>query len=72
MWSEVMDADAFKAFEEKNNPFDKETAKALHDCILSQGGSIAPEQAYINFRGKLPNVKALLEQRGLSTAGNIT
>ena len=72
MWSEVMDADAFKAFEEKNNPFDKETAKALHDCILSKGGSIAPEQAYINFRGKLPNVKALLEQRGLSAAGNIT
>ena len=66
MWSEVMDADAFKAFEDKNDPFDIETAQALHDCILSKGGSIAPEDAYINFRGKLPNVKALLEQRGLS------
>tara|TARA_B110000914_G_scaffold123708_1_gene107998 strand:- start:2741 stop:4780 length:2040 start_codon:yes stop_codon:yes gene_type:complete len=64
MWSEVMDADAFNAFEEKNDPFDVKTAKALHDCILSKGGSVPPEEAYINFRGKLPDVKALLEQRG--------
>lgn len=66
MWSEVMDADAFKAFEEKNNPFDSKVAESLLNCILSKGGSVAPEQAYINFRGKLPDINALLEQRNLT------
>ncbi len=65
MWSEVMDADAFKAFEETNNPFDPNVAKSLLNCILSKGGSVAPEEAYINFRGKLPDVNALLQQRNL-------
>ena len=65
MWSEVMDADAFKAFEETNNPFDRNVAESLLNCILSKGGSVAPEEAYINFRGKLPDVNALLQQRNL-------
>ena len=65
MWSEVMDADAFKAFEETNNPFDRNVAESLLNCILSKGGSVAPEEAYKNFRGKLPDVNALLQQRNL-------
>jgi peptidyl-dipeptidase Dcp len=60
-----MDADAFKAFEETNNPFDRNVAKSLLNCILSKGGSVAPEEAYKNFRGKLPDVNALLQQRNL-------
>ena len=66
MWSEVLDADAFKAFEEKGNPFDAETAAKLKKHIYSSGGSRDPEQAYIAFRGRMPTVDAMLEKRGLT------
>jgi peptidyl-dipeptidase Dcp len=65
MWSEVLDADAFKAFEEKGNPFDAETAAKLKKHIYSSGGSRDPEQAYIAFRGRMPTADAMLEKRGL-------
>jgi peptidyl-dipeptidase Dcp len=65
MWSEVMDADAFGAFEEAGNIFDPEVAKRLHDDIYSSGGSVDPEQAYIAFRGRDPEPEALLRRRGL-------
>ena len=42
MWSEVMDADAFGAFEEAGDIFDPATAKRLHDDIYSSGGSREP------------------------------
>ena len=67
MWSEVMDADAFEAFLEAGNPFDPTTAKRLAQSIYSRGGSVPPEDAFIAFRGRLPNVDALLKGRGLST-----
>jgi peptidyl-dipeptidase Dcp len=66
MWSEVLDADAFKAFEEKGNPFDSETADKLKRHIYSSGGSRDPEQAYIAFRGRMPTADAMLEKRGLA------
>lgn len=65
MWSEVMDADAFKAFEETGDVFDASTAERLKAKVYSAGGSEAPEDAYTGFRGKLPGVEALLEGRGL-------
>jgi len=65
MWSEVMDADAFGAFEEAGNVFDPEVAKKLHDNILASGGSRDPEEAYIAFRGRKPEPEALLRRRGL-------
>src|ERR1700688_3555813 len=65
MWSEVMDADAFGAFEEAGNIFDSATAKRLHDDIYSSGGSRDPEDAYIAFRGREPEPDALLRRRGL-------
>jgi peptidyl-dipeptidase Dcp len=65
MWSEVMDADAFAAFEETGDIFDPATAKRLHDDIYSSGGSRDPEEAYIAFRGRKPEVEALLRGRGL-------
>jgi peptidyl-dipeptidase Dcp len=65
MWSEVMDADAFGAFEEAGNIFDPTTAKRLHDDIYSSGGSRDPEDAYIAFRGREPEPEALLRRRGL-------
>jgi peptidyl-dipeptidase Dcp len=65
MWSEVMDADAFAAFEETGNPFDRETAKRLETFILSAGGSQPAEALYIQFRGRMPGVEPLLKGRGL-------
>ena len=68
MWSEVMDADAFGAFEEAGNIFDPDVAKRLHDDIYSSGGSVDPEAAYIAFRGREPEPEALLRRRGLQEA----
>lgn len=66
MWSEVMDADAFAAFEEAGGAFDPERAKALEAHILSSGGSKDPAELYTAFRGRLPGVDALLKGRGLA------
>ncbi len=65
MWSEVMDADAFAAFEEAGNPFDPETAARLEKHILSAGGSEEAEVLYTRFRGRMPGVEPLLKGRGL-------
>lgn len=65
MWSEVMDADAFAAFEEKGDPFDQSLAQSLEENILAAGGSKDPELLYQAYRGRLPGVQALLQGRGL-------
>ncbi|WP_022723055.1 M3 family metallopeptidase [Rhodopseudomonas sp. B29] len=65
MWSEVMDADAFGAFEEAGDIFAPAVAKRLRDDIYSSGGSRDPEEAYIAFRGRAPEPDALLRRRGL-------
>lgn len=66
MWSEVMDADAFAAFEEASGAFDAERAAALEAHILSTGGSVEADDLYKRFRGRLPGVEALLKGRGLA------
>ncbi|MEP3295672.1 MAG: M3 family metallopeptidase, partial [Pseudoruegeria sp.] len=68
MWSEVMDADAFEAFEEAGDYFDLATAQKLEARILSAGGSEDPEDLYMDFRGRMPGVDALLKGRGLIAA----
>mgnify|MGYP003745667601 CR=1 FL=1 len=65
MWSEVMDADAFAAFEEAGGAFDPEMAKKLETFILSAGGSQEADALYTAFRGRMPGVEALLKGRGL-------
>ena len=65
MWSEVMDADAFAAFEEAGDPFDPETAARLEKYILSSGGSQEADVLYTSFRGRMPGVEPLLKGRGL-------
>ncbi len=65
MWSEVLDADAFAAFEEAQDIFDPPTAKRLHDHIYAAGGSRDPAALYVSFRGRLPTPEALLRRRGL-------
>jgi peptidyl-dipeptidase Dcp len=68
MWSEVLDADAFEAFEESGDIFDPATAKRLHDFIYAAGGSRDPADAYKAFRGRLPSADALLRKRGFAEA----
>ena len=66
MWSEVLDADGFKAFEEALDPFDPATARRLHKFIYSAGGTRDYATAYRAFRGRDPHIEALLEGRGLA------
>jgi peptidyl-dipeptidase Dcp len=65
LWSEVLDADAFSAFEETGDVFHPETAARLREFIYGAGNLRDPKQAYLAFRGKLPGVDALLAKRGL-------
>ncbi len=69
MWSEVMDADAFAAFEETGDVFNRDVADQLAKYILSAGGSRDAAELYEAFRGRLPGVEALLEKRGLAMSG---
>ncbi|HEX6636261.1 MAG TPA: M3 family metallopeptidase [Steroidobacteraceae bacterium] len=63
-WAEVLAADAFAAFEEQG-VFDRKVAQRFLDAILSQGGSRKALDAFIDFRGRPPDVNALLRAQGL-------
>lgn len=64
LWSDILGADAFEAFKE-NGIFDKATADAFRDNVLSQGGSEDPMKLYKQFRGKEAGIDPLLRSRGL-------
>ena len=64
-WAEVLDADAFSVFREAGI-FDKKTAQRFRDCILSKGDTEPPMELYRCFRGKDPQVDALLERTGVT------
>lgn len=64
-WSEWLDADAFEAFKEAGNIFDPATA-AKFKVLLSSGSTKDAMQLYKDFRGREPDIKALLKNRGMS------
>jgi peptidyl-dipeptidase Dcp len=64
-WSEMLDADAFQAFKETGDIFNKNVASKFENEILSRGGTRDPLDMYIAFRGKEPGIDALLVNRGL-------
>jgi peptidyl-dipeptidase Dcp len=66
LWAEVMEADAFGAFEETGDIFDAAVAERLYRYVYSAGGTMKPEEAYRAFRGRDPSVEPLLEKRGLA------
>jgi peptidyl-dipeptidase Dcp len=66
LWAEVLDADAFQAFKE-TSLFDQATAKAYRDNVLERGGTVDPMKLYVQFRGKEPDVTAMLKRKGLVT-----
>jgi len=65
IWSEVLDADAFKAFVETGDIFNKEVAAKYRKFIVEPGGSEEADVMYRNFRGAEPHIDGLLENRGL-------
>ena len=65
VWSEVLDADAFDAFLEAGNIFDKKTADLFKNEILSKGSTNYADQLYKNFRGKDPSIDAVLKNSGM-------
>jgi oligopeptidase A len=64
-WAEVLAADAFAAFEEAG-VFDRATAARFLDSILSRGGSRDPLEAFVEFRGRKPDIAPLLRQHGIA------
>jgi len=69
-WAEVLAADAFAAFEE-NGVFDRGTAQRFLDSILARGGSRDALEAFIEFRGRRPDVRPLLKQHGIVAPGEL-
>jgi peptidyl-dipeptidase Dcp len=65
IWAEVLDKDAFAAFCETGDLFDRRTAEALRREILSKGGERDGMSLYRAFRGKDPDKTAMLKARGL-------
>jgi peptidyl-dipeptidase Dcp len=64
IWAEVLDADAFAAFQE-TSLFDQKTAQAFRKNILEKGGSADPMAMYKRFRGAGPKIEPLLIRTGL-------
>lgn len=64
-WAEVLSADAFAAFEE-TSLFDQETGQRFLDKVLSQGGSHSAAEHFANFRGRPPQIDALLRHSGIA------
>jgi peptidyl-dipeptidase Dcp len=67
LWSEVMDADTREAYEEAGNVFDPEVAGKMRKYILAPGNTTDRAEAYREFRGRDPDVTALLKKRGFPT-----
>ena len=66
LWAEVIDKDAFAAFEESpNGVWDKELAKKFKETFLEKGGSEEPMVLYVKFRGREPQSEPFLRGRGL-------
>ncbi len=64
-WAEVLSSDAFSLFEEKGL-FDRDTARRFLSTILEQGGSRDPMELFVEFRGREPQIDALLRHSGIA------
>lgn len=69
LWSETMDADTWAAFQETGSVWDKATADRFRTILLSTGNETDRAEAYRAFRGRDPDVKALLKKRGFPADG---
>ncbi|MCW5646510.1 MAG: M3 family metallopeptidase [Sphingopyxis sp.] len=67
LWSETMDADTWAAFNEAGGPWDRTIADKFRTLLLMTGNETDRAEAYRAFRGRDPDVKALLKKRGFPT-----
>ena len=65
MWAEVLEADGFEAFKETGDIFNQDVANRFRKYVLTPGGINDAMDMYVNFRGKKPDTKHLLRNRGL-------
>jgi peptidyl-dipeptidase Dcp len=65
IWSEVLDADTFKAFVDSGDVYNQDLANKYRSIILSQGGTRDAMEMYKEFRGQEPEIEPLLVKRGL-------
>jgi peptidyl-dipeptidase Dcp len=65
IWAEVLDADAFEAFRETGDIFNRNVAGKFRTLVLQRGGSVDAMKMYVDFRGKEPGIEPLLKNRGL-------
>ena len=64
LWSDVLTADAFGAFTEAGGAYDKKVAQRLTKNVFSIGNTADPAEAYRAFRGRDPQIQALMKKRG--------
>ncbi len=67
LWSDVLTADAFGAFTDGGGPYDRAVAERLRKHIFSTGNTIDPAESYRAFRGREPEINALMRKRGFPT-----
>jgi peptidyl-dipeptidase Dcp len=65
LWAEVLSADAWQALLEASGPWDRQMLRRLRDCLLADGNTVDRADAYRRFRGRDPDIGALLQRRGL-------
>jgi oligopeptidase A len=70
-WAEVLAADAFAAFAGAG-AFDRATAARFLDSILARGGSRDPLEAFVEFRGRKPDIAPLLKLHGIGVRSDTT
>lgn len=71
LWSEVLNHDAFEAFSEAGNPYDKNVAKRLTETVMSVGNTVDPAEAFKSFRGRAPKPDAYLRSKGFPVASTL-
>lgn len=68
IWADTLSADSIEAFRDAGSMFDAGVSKRFHDTIMSVGGSVPPEVAFRNFRGRDVDTNALMRDRGFPAA----
>lgn len=71
IWAEVLDCDAYGAYTESGDIFNQEIAAKFRKYVLSPGGINDAMKMYTDFRGKTPDIKYLLEKRGLEPSKSL-
>ena len=66
LWADTLTADAWEAFTGAKGPWDRDVARRLQDNVFSIGNTRDPADAYRNFRGRDPEIGALMRKRGFS------